>query len=119
MSVEVENPLDEFLLEAQALPHPRNATPAVPDPKLSSTAAPRASIHELPAAMEGRLSSHISRESADTRRRLTELKRSIESALANQSGELQRLTWVVKFAIYVLLAISMAQFGLIVWTRGR
>ena len=120
MSVDLENPLEEFELEAPALPS-RHAAAVLADARRSvaALARPSATIHEIPAAMEGRLSAHVSREAADMRRRLTELKQSIDTALANQNTDVQRLTWVIKFAIYVLLAISMAQFGLIVWTRSR
>jgi hypothetical protein len=95
--VETDNPLDAFLREAQAF-------------------AP-ATIHDMPAVVEGRLLEHVSKESAEVRRRLLDLKQALERAIAKQSADLDRLTWIVRIAIYVLLALGLSQLGFIVWTR--
>lgn len=122
MSLDVDNPLNEFLLEAHAFAPARRlatATAAVAlDVKPPVSARGSASIHDL-SATETRVVTHATREAADTRRRITELKHTLEVAIANQTADLQRLTWILRLTIYVLLAVGMAQFGLIVWTRAR
>jgi hypothetical protein len=113
------NPLEAFELEAQALAPSRRAGPALavsPMPSMTPGRGP-ATVHDLTAAAEARVIKHVSKEAAETRRRLTELKQALEAAITRQSVDLNRLTWTLRIAIYILLAISLSQIGFIVWTK--
>jgi hypothetical protein len=117
--VDGANPLEAFQLEAQAFAPARRAGAALAVSPLPSATTGRgpATVHELPAAAEARVIKHVSKESAETRRRLTEMKQALEGAIAKQSADLNRLTWTLRIAIYILLAIGLSQIGFIVWTK--
>lgn len=114
--IEIDNPLDAFLLEAQAFgPSPaRRATAVALQP--TSSRGP-ATVHDISAFNEKRVLDHVSKESAEVRRRLLDLKQALEHAIIKQSADINRLTWTIRIAIYILLAFGLSQIGLILWTR--
>jgi hypothetical protein len=120
MSVEVENPLDAFLLEAQALPPARRAatsgmSAAQDAPAATGRRAPN--VHDISAMSDGRFFNHVSKEAAETRRRLNELKRAVEDAALTHAADMRRINRMVLFAVYALVAIGLAQIAVAIWTR--
>ena len=114
MSLELENGLDAFNMEAPAVAPVRTDVRPAHDIKRGP-----AKIHDLTAVGDVRLFNHISKESADTRRRISDLKFAIDTAMTRQAADLDRLTTTLKLAIYTLVAIGIAQIGLTIWMTVR
>lgn len=123
MSVEVENPLDAFLLEAQALQPARRTTAPTTGASIDTpsigTGRRAANVHEISALTDGRFFNHVSKEAAETRRRLNELKRAIEEAAATHAADLRRINRMVLIGVYALVTIGVAQIALAIWTHTR
>jgi hypothetical protein len=123
MSVDVENPLDAFLLEAQALqPLPRRATASSHETSVDAasgavTGRRAPNVHEISAMTDGRFFNHVSKEAAETRRRLNELKRAVEEAAERHAADLRRINRTVLIAVSALVAIGVAQVALAIWTH--
>lgn len=119
MSVDLENGLDAFLLEAQALAPP-TAAPTATAPK--GTVVPLSSVrtavsHEPPAAtIDSRLFNHVSKEAADTRRRLMDLRRVIDETGARHAADLDRLNRAVYAVLFLIAALGVAQLAFAIWT---
>src|SRR5262249_7827193 len=116
-----DNPLDAFLLEAQALA-PRRTAPSAPSPVTEPPAVGRRApnVHDISAAAtDGRLLNHVSKEGAETRRRLVELRRAVEDAAARHAADRDRLNRMVLVAVYALVAIGIVQIVLTIWNRFR
>jgi hypothetical protein len=121
MSVEVENPLDAFLLEAQALPPARltatSGKSSAHDGSTTGTGRRAANVHDISAMSDGRFFNHVSKEAVETRRRLNELKRAIEDAALSHAADMRRINRMVLFAVSALVAIGMVQIAVALWTR--
>jgi hypothetical protein len=118
MSVDVDNPLDAFLLEAQALqPAPRPTASSTADAPSHATGRRAPNVHDISAMTDGRFFNHVSKEAADTRRKLNELKRAVEEAAASHAADLRRVNRMVLLAVAALLAIDLAQIAVALWTR--
>src|SRR5262245_36462935 len=108
LHVEMENPLDAFLMEAPAQP-PARPSPAT-TPRSDVTAAAGTT------AIDARLQ-HISKESADTRRRITELRRVIDENIVAHTAEIRRLTRTITIAIVFMLALGFAELAVAIWMK--
>jgi hypothetical protein len=119
-NAETENPLDAFLLEAQTAPPPprRTASATVTPIAVHGGASSRAAT-EIAGVSDVRVLAHVTKESADIRRRVIELRLAIDETTATQTTEIRRAARIITVAIAALLVFGFAQLFLAIWITLR